>query len=124
MSCTGLLSAELNITPQSIGRSVSQDVEIYHKFLEAVKYSYSVRTRLADIDFFPGALDLARKVVSDEFTKQVLSRITDKAGTSESSYQILKELDGQYTEDHGTTHISVLDAEGNAVSITTTVNMM
>lgn len=94
------------------------DPLMYHRLIEAMKFAYAQRTLLGDSDFVDNADALAKNMTTPEFTEYVRSRITDKA--EDLTYY------GGMTlappEDHGTSHTSTLDAEGNAVSCTSTIN--
>ena len=91
-------------------------VEHVHLLAEAWKRAYADRnTYLADPDFVNLPLD---RMISQEYGAQRRRGIAlDKATPS------LEVGPGLGAADHGeTTHLSVVDAAGNAVSITTTIN--
>ena len=88
-----------------------------HRLVEAMKYVYADRTvHLGDADFYPVPVD---GLISKQYAKDVFKKIGDAAVPSNKIYagNPLK-----YFESKETTHYSVYDDEGNAVSVTTTLN--
>jgi gamma-glutamyltranspeptidase/glutathione hydrolase/leukotriene-C4 hydrolase len=94
------------------------DPLMYHRLLEAMKFAYAQRTLLGDGDFVKIALELAKNMTTPEFTQWVKSQITGRAeNMSHYGGEMLA-----VPEDHGTSHTSTIDTEGNAVSCTSTIN--
>lgn len=94
------------------------DPLIYHRLIEAEKFAYAKRTKLGDTNFVATAKELVEKMLTDEYTKEVASKVADRA-------QKLDYYGGDLTNqqpDHGTSHVSIIDQFGNAVSCTSTVN--
>ncbi|CAJ0933157.1 unnamed protein product, partial [Mesorhabditis belari] len=90
-----------------------------HRFIESAKFAYSGRTWLGDPKFVTNATEIARNLTTRQWADWARSRITDKA--HDNAY-----YGGSYAvppPDHGTTHLSVIDKLGNAVSITSTINI-
>jgi len=96
-------------------------VETYHKILEAMKFAYSTRLILGDMDFVENALAIARNITSPEYGALIRKLITDKG--HDLAYYAYQEPHASTREEHGTTHISTLDEEGNAVAVTSTMNI-
>uniref|UniRef100_A0A0N5BE08 Gamma-glutamyltranspeptidase 1 n=1 Tax=Strongyloides papillosus TaxID=174720 RepID=A0A0N5BE08_STREA len=92
--------------------------KFYHDFIEASKFAYAQRTLLGDVDFVPSSKFLSQNLTTKEYTDWVVSRFKDYA--QESSYYggILQ----KQKEDHGTSHVSCMDSDGNGVSATSTIN--
>ena len=88
-----------------------------HKLVEAMKYTYADRTEyLGDDDFYP----VPKKVlISKKYAKSIFDKIGDKATPSE---KIKAGKITNFKESTETTHYSVYDKSGNAVSVTTTLN--
>ncbi|KAI6191150.1 hypothetical protein M3Y97_00196700 [Aphelenchoides bicaudatus] len=104
---------------------VYDDTYFYHALIEAEKFAYAPKNSnptflkfRGDIDFVPEAFELAKNMTSSEYTELIVDRLLDYAQPSEyyGNHKI------EQKEDHGTSHVSVLDAEGNGVSATSTVN--
>jgi gamma-glutamyltranspeptidase len=122
-SSAAVASAILNImdgydiTPDSL-LTVDSNVEVYHRFIESMKFAYGDREQLGDMDFVPTALDLAMNLTTPQYGAYIRSKILDTA-------QNLSYYDGSfsYMNDHGTSHVSVIDSDGNAVSVTSTINL-
>ncbi|MBK9096862.1 MAG: gamma-glutamyltransferase [bacterium] len=91
-----------------------------HHIVEAMKYAYADRTNhLGDADFYPVPTD---QLVSKEYAKTIFDRIEKEKNKAVPSSEI-KSLDAeQVYESTETTHYSVYDSYGNAVSTTTTIN--
>lgn len=91
-----------------------------HHLVEAMKYAYADRTyHLGDVDFYPVPTD---QLISKVYAKNVFERIesaNNKAVPSEEIKSLESALIYESTE---TTHYSVYDFYGNAVSTTTTIN--
>ncbi|MCP5064422.1 MAG: gamma-glutamyltransferase [Ignavibacteriae bacterium] len=88
-----------------------------NKLVEAMKYAYSDRTyHLGDEDFYPVP---KKKLLSKEYAKSIFDKLTPYA---KPSTEISTETPSQQKESTETTHFSVYDQEGNAVSVTTTIN--
>jgi gamma-glutamyltranspeptidase len=114
--------AQYDITPASLNDSIDANVETYHRFIEAMKYAYAGRMELGDMDYVHDALALALNFTSDAFAQAVKSNMSEMAYPNASDYFIwTKPRTGVH--DYGTSHISVMDAEGNAASLTTTINL-
>ncbi|MBA0722706.1 hypothetical protein Golax_003359 [Gossypium laxum] len=88
-----------------------------HRLIEALKHMFAERMNLGDPDF----VDITKYVsemLSVTFAKQIQEKIIDNA-TFPANYYMYR---WSQLRDHGTSHFCVVDAERNAVSMTTTVN--
>lgn len=95
-----------------------QSAEYVHLFAEAAKRAYADRNHyLADPDFVD--MPLAR-MTSAEYARQRATTISTTAATP--SAEVGPGMEGGPDEGENTTHFSIVDAEGNAVSVTTTIN--
>ncbi|KAH7712347.1 Protein H14N18.4 a [Aphelenchoides avenae] len=98
--------------------AIYSDPFFYHSLIEAQKFAYAQRTHLGDVDFVPEAYELAKNMTTAEYTAAVLDRFVWKA--MPSAYYG-NNITAQ-AQDHGTSHVSAIDPEGNGVSATSTVN--
>ncbi|PLW41361.1 hypothetical protein PCASD_08910 [Puccinia coronata f. sp. avenae] len=91
-----------------------------HRFVEALKFAGAARTELGDPRFM-NKTQLARidQIISKEYGQSISKRIDDNHTHDYSYYQPKYDL----VQDHGTTHMSVVDRFGSAVSLTSTVNL-
>ncbi len=87
-----------------------------HVMIEAEKRLYALREEMGDPDFAPGMAKVQAKILAKEFAPRLRAQIGEKATPAPEIRAQLESPD--------TTHLSVIDAEGNAVALTTTVNYM
>lgn len=91
----------------------------YHRLAESFKFAYGQRAGLEDLPDDPERMEkLMEKLLSEEFIKEVADKVDTK--THDNDYYGGLEY---FRDDHGTAHVSVLDAEGNAAAISTSVNL-
>jgi gamma-glutamyltranspeptidase/glutathione hydrolase len=84
-----------------------------HAMVETEKHLFALRQQLGDPDFNPGMEDRVRRMVTKDFAGELSQQIGEQTKPAE---QMLLQLE------HGTTHVSAVDEEGNAVALTTTIN--
>lgn len=91
-----------------------------HHLVEAMKYVYADRTyHLGDADFYPVPKE---QLISKDYAKTLFDKIEKAKNKAVPSAEI-KALDvSSIHESTETTHYSVYDSFGNAVSTTTTIN--
>jgi len=88
-----------------------------HTLVETMKYAYADRSvHLGDEDFYPVPKGW---LISKQYSKEIFGKISDEAIPSEKIFVGNPKL---YKESEETTHYSVYDGQGNAVSTTTTIN--
>lgn len=89
----------------------------YHPMIEAMKYSFADRSKhVGDPDFY----DVPVKwLLSKEYAQEISNKIEDEAAPSS---EILPAEPVNFSESEETTHYSIVDKYGNAVSTTTTIN--
>ncbi|XP_038210098.1 glutathione hydrolase 1 proenzyme-like isoform X1 [Zerene cesonia] len=106
-----------NFGPDSIN-GTENTVLTYHRILEAFKYAYATRTKLGDANFLK--LDeLISNVTSPQYGLDMRLRINDSTTSNSTSYYGAT----QYQQpDSGTAHISVIGYNGDAVSLTSSIN--
>lgn len=95
----------------------------YHRCVEIFKHAFALRAHLED-PFFENAekvKKLVEKLTSDDYAQHIASKIVDSRTFPTSYYN--ENVDILIKEDHGTSHLSVVDQHGNAVSVTSTVNL-
>jgi len=92
----------------------------FHQLVEAMKYVYADRTyHLGDPDFYAVPEE---HLTSKEYAKTIFDRI-EKAKNKAVPFSEIKSLEVKSLyESMETTHYSVYDSYGNAVSTTTTIN--
>jgi gamma-glutamyltranspeptidase/glutathione hydrolase len=90
-----------------------------HRLNEAIRFGYGARTKLGDPAFVhdAGAYDL--KLIEKLTAQQIRAKISDDHTLPTTDYDPdnIANLD-----DHGTSHLSVADHNGMAVSLTSTIN--
>ena len=92
--------------------------EMIHLYAEAWKRAYADRNHyLADPDFVEMPLD---RMTSTAYAEERASTISPSAATP--SMEIGPGMEEGPDEGDNTTHYSIVDASGNAVSVTTTIN--
>ncbi|KAI0305686.1 gamma-glutamyltranspeptidase [Multifurca ochricompacta] len=92
-----------------------------HRLVEAVKFGFAARTRICDPAFNddPKRID---EIPLKSFSTSISQNMTDDQDHTHPAlyYQPIYDV----PEDHGTSHTSVVDANGMAVAITSTVNLV
>ncbi|XP_077286036.1 glutathione hydrolase 1 proenzyme-like isoform X1 [Arctopsyche grandis] len=106
-----------NLNKGSIASDESS-ILTYHRIIEAFKYAYAQRTLLGDMDFV-NITDVLKNLTSAEFAKNTQLQIHDNETFSESKHYGANFIN---KADRGTAHISVLAPNGDAVSVTSTIN--
>ncbi len=116
-SSGGILLAQLmqSIEPYPIKSWGFQDVRSIHLMTEAEKRAYADRAiHLGDGDFYPVPVE---DLINPHY---VTERMRDFNISKASDLESIQA--GQFDESEETTHFSIVDSYGNAVSITTTLN--
>ena len=94
--------------------------EYIHHLVEAMKYVYADRTYLlGDEDFYPVP---KAGLISKEYAGTIFHKIQDDNNKAVPSDSITSGNPSIFSESTETTHYSVYDEYGNAVSTTTTIN--
>lgn len=106
-----------SIEPYPLGSYGFQSKEAVHLMVEAERRVYADRaTHLGDADFY----DVPVKGLMSKAYNQ--RRMADYDPTNASKSSDIKAGTPPVEESEQTTHFSIVDAEGNAVSLTTTIN--
>lgn len=108
-----LAAAEMRLAPRA--RLDQQDPLYWHLLMESMKHAFAARAALlGDADF--AEVDLP-PLLSTDFARALARRIDALRVFGTAWY-------GRFAlpQDEGTTHISIIDAEGNAVACTETIN--
>src|SRR5712671_168339 len=87
-----------------------------HVMVEAEKRLHAHREGWGDPDFNPEMAQTAREMTSKDFAGTLRASIGDRATPAQ---ELQRSTEGSHT-----THISVVDGQGNAVALTTTVNLV
>jgi gamma-glutamyltranspeptidase/glutathione hydrolase len=113
----GILAEKLKEPPKGPGRFNSAYL---HVLAEALKHGFADRARhLGDPDFV--SVPLA-KLSDPAYHRELAARIDDQHTLKPERYG-MPTAPARPPQDGGTTHLSVIDADGNAVALTTTVNL-
>ncbi|KAL5768703.1 hypothetical protein ACOSQ2_015486 [Xanthoceras sorbifolium] len=88
-----------------------------HRLIEALKHMFAARMNLGDPNFVNISKSLS-EMLSPTYAKQIRQRIFDNT-TFPADYYMYR---WSQLRDHGTSHFCIVDADRNAVSMTTTVN--
>lgn len=109
--------AGYNFTSESI-HGINNTVLTYHRMIEAFKYAYAKRTKLGDADFVD-IKELIHNLTRPEYASKIRAKINDNK-TSDNPTDYGAEFFNQ--PDAGTAHISIIAPNGDAVSVTSSVN--
>ncbi|NWX84229.1 GGT5 hydrolase, partial [Nothoprocta pentlandii] len=96
-------------------------VETYHLIAEALKFGNMQRPLMSD-PAFSDAQVAAEALLSDDTAQLVRSRMDGHGDHPLSYYQLSASSPSHGYQSKGTTHVSVLAADGSAVSATSTIN--
>ncbi|CAN6680912.1 unnamed protein product [Malus baccata var. baccata] len=88
-----------------------------HRLIEALKHMFAIRMNLGDPAFVDTS-EYASAMLSPSFAKKIRQKIFDNT-TFPPEYYLHR---WSQLRDHGTSHFCIVDADRNAVSVTSTVN--
>eukprot|EP01111_Echinosteliopsis_oligospora_P008201 TRINITY_DN23714_c0_g1_i1.p1 TRINITY_DN23714_c0_g1~~TRINITY_DN23714_c0_g1_i1.p1 ORF type:complete len:1027 (+),score=317.81 TRINITY_DN23714_c0_g1_i1:74-3154(+) len=110
----------LNILERYNLAKMGYNVDSLHLISEALKWGFSDRLALGDPDFV-NLTEIIEQMISKDHASSLRDEISLDQTYDPSHYIDL--TDEIFTfEDHGTTHMSAVDSQGNSVSFTTTIN--
>ncbi|KII66017.1 Gamma-glutamyltranspeptidase 1 [Thelohanellus kitauei] len=108
-----------NFTQKDLNSDESSAL-MFHRIIEAMKFGFAKRSMFGDPDFMNQTflVSLVQNLTNREYGEDLNKRILNQ--TQEEDYYGPEFV---AKEDHGTTHISILAADGSAVSITNSINI-
>lgn len=95
----------------------------WHRFIEACKFSYAKRTFLGDWNYQPVEEEVQQAVTnltSSSWQSWVRSRISENTTHHDLEFYGARFLN---VEDGGTSHTSIISPSGDAVAVTSTINL-
>ncbi|KAB0792868.1 hypothetical protein PPYR_14827 [Photinus pyralis] len=116
-----ILTFILNVLNGYLDETDINKVENWQKIVETFKYAYAKRSEMGDTDFVD-VRELMRNLTSQEYAKAIREKITvDRTFYTPDHYG------ASFTaskEDHGTANMVILAPNGDAVSVTGTINQV
>jgi len=91
-----------------------------HRIVEAMKFGFAARTRVCDPAFIEADYTSIEEIPTKEYASLIFTNLTDDHTHTPGYYQPVFSV----PEDHGTSHSSIIDKNGMAVAITSTVNLV
>ncbi|XP_065502775.1 glutathione hydrolase 5 proenzyme [Caloenas nicobarica] len=98
-----------------------EKVETYHRIAEALKFGNMLKPHMSDPAFSKAQVTVGT-MLSDKIAELARSRIDDRGDHPLNHYNLLESIYNHGYKNKGTSHISVLAADGSAVSATSTIN--
>ncbi|CAF4479859.1 unnamed protein product, partial [Rotaria socialis] len=103
--------------------TVEKQVQFYHILNEVFKFAYGKRSALGDeydshTDKNQEIEKLLHLILSSDYAEDIRERVNEHKTQPLDYYEPMFEPQ----QDHGTSHCSIIDAEGNAVAATSTIN--
>jgi len=96
----------------------------WHRFIEACKFGFAKRTEMGDWRYGPirdQVVDLVTNLTSQDWVEHIKTSIDDTRTYLDAEHY---GAESSLHEDHGTCHHSVLSPDGDAVSVTASVNLI
>lgn len=93
-------------------------VSTTHKIIEALKFAFARRPLLADPSFSKNVSKVINDMIDLKIGQELRQKIMEKPYPNQTYYGGFY----QQTKDQGTTHVSILAENGDAVSVTDTIN--
>jgi len=96
----------------------------WHRLIEACKFGYATRTEMGDWhapEIREYVKEIVKNLTSQEWVEHVKSQIDDSKTYQDPTHYGAK---ASLTEDHGTCHHSFLSPDGDAVSVTASINLI
>ncbi|XP_056315066.1 glutathione hydrolase 1 proenzyme-like [Danio aesculapii] len=90
----------------------------YHRLIEAFRFADVQKSKLGD-PCYENITEHVKNMASDSFADRIRSKIKDDL--KQTSYDEQEDITS-VPEDHGTSHVSVLDKDGSAVAVTSSIN--
>ncbi|XP_061866214.1 glutathione hydrolase 5 proenzyme [Colius striatus] len=98
-----------------------EKVETYHRIAEALKFGNMLKPHMSD-PAFSKAQVLVKTMLSDKFVELVRQKMDTRGDHPLNHYDLLESIYNHRYQSKGTSHISVITADGSAVSATSTIN--
>jgi gamma-glutamyltranspeptidase len=119
------IAMALNILEGLEFRKHGRNGPTYRMFVETLKYVFAARVRLGDPAYLPRVRGVLRRMLSKQGAMTVRAEIEyDSAKTHEPDFYTRDGILGLASfRDGGTAHVSIMDGDGNAVSVTSSVNL-
>lgn len=95
----------------------SNNLSIYQQLVEALKYGFARRTHLGDPEF-TNITTFIQIITNATYARDIRQKIRLDETFDWTHY----EPDFDVSEDHGTTHLSIVDIKGMSVAFTSTIN--
>lgn len=99
-----------------------QSTEYYYRFIEAQKFAYAQRQYLGDPKFVKNFN--VENLLKKEFVDEIYAKILNGNYSLSSANSYIKNMDIGGINDNGTSQITIVDSDGNAVSLTSSINNM
>jgi gamma-glutamyltranspeptidase / glutathione hydrolase len=112
-----ILDAREPLEKDQLGASLA-----WQRIVEALKHAFADRARLlGDPAFTNVPVD---KLISPDYAATLAAHVLDDRVQPPADYGDKSLAAADAAHDHGTSHVCIVDGEGNAVSLTTTVNLL
>jgi len=119
-----ILAFILNIMENyNVTKLDANDPLMHHRLVEAFKYGYAYRSQIgdpSDSNITKLVENIVKELTSEEVAFETFKKINDSQTSNDPKYY---GGDFQINEDHGTSHTSVLAPNGDAVAVTSTINL-
>lgn len=98
--------------------NITEIVLTFHRIVESLKHVFSSRSKLGDPDFID-VKQVVQDLLSTEYAKKIARKIEDTRTFSD-----LRVYDCNSTtpSNQGTSHFSIMNANGDAISLTSSIN--
>ncbi|KAL1494986.1 hypothetical protein ABEB36_010482 [Hypothenemus hampei] len=119
----GVLAFILNILDGFLDLEKLYNIETFQRIVESFKFAYGHRTKLGDPNNNKSEdiKNVMKNLTSKTYAEEIRNLIFDNETSLDPTYY---GAEFQQMSDHGTAHISIIAPNGDAISVTSTINFI